>query len=345
VVIIIPTIDAEGVHGRDPFRQMMLGDIGLEKPYGVPMLADIFNSHGISATFFLDVFEHTLFGEKALQNVCDKMLSSNQDVQLHTHPSWREDDRDFDHIKKLKREKSYLPQNKDFMFECTFEEQVKILEHGIDCIKRWTGKAPVAHRAGGYGLNEDTARALRSAGIPIDSSMRFGHRNSKISWSINRIVLKSGLMEIPVTGFKRILYVCPSMNLMTRKDPFRVTGINSCDLNELLWFVDELSGDRLKVMNLFMHSYSLLNYGPRFRWFNPAVERIEKLQNFLKYTVNRRDVVYMSMAQFWEHYGADPDKFDGDDYYPLWEGTANAFALMMKMWIKYKVSIYKRLGR
>ena len=70
----------------------------------------------------------------------------------------------------------------------SFNEQVEILEHGIDCLKRWGAGKPIAHRAGAYGINIDTIKALKKVGIYIDSSMFFGHENCKEVWSINEVV-------------------------------------------------------------------------------------------------------------------------------------------------------------
>ena len=328
--VIIPTIDAEGVHGCNPFETMMYGAIGQGSNYGVGMLADIFNSFGLRATFFLDVFEHTLYGESRLRKVCDLLLARNQDIQLHTHPAWRDDSRDFKKIRRLKKERSYFPQDKDFMFKCSFEEQVEILEHGIDCLERWTGNSSIAHRAGGYGVNEDTIRALRRVGIPVDSSMRYGHPNSEVSWSINRVVSYDGVVEVPITGYHMLQEVILGKRIVVREDPFRVTGLNSCTLEELLWFVDKGSNSQLCVMNFFMHSYSLLRFDKRFRSFRPDFNNIRKLEEFLKITVGRSDIVFMSMTEFWRRYQESPSAYQGEDYLPTCSQKITLFSVIAR---------------
>ena len=59
---IIPTIDVEGVHGQTPFEQMILGRVS-DKEWGIKLLAEIFNKYDVQATFFVDVFEYTLWGK------------------------------------------------------------------------------------------------------------------------------------------------------------------------------------------------------------------------------------------------------------------------------------------
>ena len=39
----MPTIDVEGVHGNDPFNQMVLGNIGEKENWGIYKLAKIFS--------------------------------------------------------------------------------------------------------------------------------------------------------------------------------------------------------------------------------------------------------------------------------------------------------------
>ncbi len=59
-MIIIPTIDVEGVHGLRPLQQLILGEVGEQETWGPFRQAQIFQRFGIRATFFVDVYEHTL---------------------------------------------------------------------------------------------------------------------------------------------------------------------------------------------------------------------------------------------------------------------------------------------
>ena len=167
MITILPTIDVEGVHGSSPFEQMVLGEIGTEETWGVYRLANIFKRWRISATFFVDCFEHVFWGETPIEEVCVNLVELGQDVQLHTHPSWRDDSRDSLELRSLKQRKGFLPQTKDFMAKLSKDEQVQVLQHGVDLLKRWTGKKPIAHRSGGYSINQNTIEALALVGIPI----------------------------------------------------------------------------------------------------------------------------------------------------------------------------------
>lgn len=330
MLVIIPTVDAEGVHGYNPFESMMLGVCRGRQPHGLEMIAAIFNRFNLKATFFLDVYEYTMYGEDNLRRVCDSLQALDQDIQLHTHPAWRDDPRDFNHVRKLKREKSFFPQSKDFLFKCSLDEQVQILEHGVDCLYRWCGVRPVAHRAGGYGLNDDTLDALRCVGIAVDSSMNYGHPNSKVRWSINKVVSRDGIVEVPITGFSRHQLICLGPICFEREDPFRKTDLDACTLEDLLWFVDDAKLHDLSVMNLFMHSYSLLQFDSRYRWFVPNPGNVAILTKFLETTQKYPDVRYLSMAEFAELYPDSSKDFIGADYLPTRKLRSSVVCLARK---------------
>ena len=136
MTIVMPTIDAEGVLEKTLLKiscwaKLRKGALGIE------MQAKIFKSYGVQATFFLDVYEYSFYGEDRTEKVVEALLKYDQDIQLHTHPGWFEDSRDFEHVTKMRREQSCFDYKRPWMWCYTFDEQVEILEHGIDCLNRW----------------------------------------------------------------------------------------------------------------------------------------------------------------------------------------------------------------
>jgi hypothetical protein len=300
MTIVMPTIDAEGVHGKDPFENFMLGEIGEKEPWGIEMQAKIFKSYGVQATFFLDVYEYSFYGEDRMKKVVETLLKYDQDIQLHTHPGWFEDYRDFEHVTKMRREQSCFDYKRPWMWCYTFDEQVEILEHGIDCLNRWGAGKPIAHRAGAYGLNKDTIKALKAVDILIDSSMFYGHKNCKETWSKNKVIKRNGILEIPVTGFYLDEYITftPLLKWHRLKNIFVKTDIDHCEsLDQLCWFLDHATSNNLAVMNLFMHSYSLLEKTDKFDHFKPSFNQKKKLENFLEYSLNKNNVEVLSFKQ------------------------------------------------
>lgn len=314
MLTIVPTIDTEGVHGQDPFRQMVLGEIsGTGETWGVCRLADVFSRCGVPATFFVDVYELSLWGEDALRDICVRLSDRGFDIQLHTHPAWRDDPHDFDWLRKLKHQKSYLAQDKDFMVKLTRDEQAELLRQGMDLLESWTGRRPVAHRSGGYSINADTVEALRLVGIPLDSSMYWGHAHSEVAWSRNAVVEQPGLVEIPVTLIDYV-FSLPGIGEIYRKS--MKTDLDTCSLDELLTYVEQGRRMGLTVMNLFMHSYSLLEFDADYRRFRPEPADERKLDAFFAAVSRMDDVRVMDCAGVLERYRYAPGEFLGPDLVP-----------------------------
>lgn len=330
MMTVVPTIDVEGAHGPRPFAQFVRGDIdGAADDWGVFRQAAIFQRHGISATFFVDCYEYTLWGDGQLEDVCCRLVEMGQDVQIHTHPSWRDDIHDPAWLRSLKRDKSFLPQDHDFMAKLSFSQQVEVLERGIELLLKWIGRRPIAHRSGGYSIDENTVSALVKVGIPFDSSMRYGHRNSKIVWSANQLLQRQGLLELPVTVLRHRFDVpfVPGGHRFYNK--ILNTDLDCCRLGDFLAYVDHGLVLDVRVMNLFMHSYSLLRFDTFYRSIRPNPWQAKKLDGLLALLRQRSDVEFMSCTQIFNAYSTNPQSFDGSDAIP--ELRANAKIVRMAL--------------
>jgi hypothetical protein len=328
MLTILPTIDVEGMHGRDPFNQMLLGKVSNGEFWGVYKIAKIFKEYGISATFFVDVYEYSFFGEDKLKDVCNKLLEFDQDVQLHTHPSWRDDSCDFNVIRKMKKNNSFLSQELDFMAKLNLDQQIMVLSKGVDLIKSWTGEKPIAHRSGGYSINSDTIKALNEVGILIDSSMNSIHGNSKITWSDNLIIEKNGIIELPVTfcklAFGASFYKSKIIKIYEKK---LKTDLDTLNLRALEDFVKISVDKNIKIMNLFMHSYSLIDYDYYYRKFKPGYKDEAKLIKIIENTLDNKSVKWASCKSFLKDYQSNKEQFKGVDFVPTIINNKNILSL------------------
>ena len=137
-----------------------------KRNYGIQYILSVFKEYGIHATWYLNIYEKYLLGEKLLADVCDILLKNGQDIQLHTHPVWLMD--------RDERKRIYMKQY-------SFEEQVYIIEKGIEDLQNITGKRPIAHRGGAYGIDRNTLLALNTANMKIDSSVFYKNSNCEVS--------------------------------------------------------------------------------------------------------------------------------------------------------------------
>jgi hypothetical protein len=264
----------------------------------------------------VDVFEESFFGADRIRVVCEDLLSEGQDLGLHTHPAWRDDPGDSREVRRMKREESFFPQEKDFMFKCTPEEQQYLLEYGLQRLAEWGCVEPAAHRAGGYGANSTTLRLLADFGVPIDSSLHFGHPNCKISGPANAIRRMGGILEIPVTVFHRSRVYQIGWKRVVREIPYCKTDLDHCSLEELTWFLREGLDSGLPVLNLFLHSYSLLEFDSSYNRFRGSPVKEERLRRFLETAVGEPGVEVVTMREVAELADCDPSLLSRADSLP-----------------------------
>ena len=289
---IVPTIDVEGVHGTSPFEQMILGQVD-DGEHGVFEIDAILRAHQVKGTFFVDVFEKSFWGEDAFRDLCRTLSLNGQDVQLHTHPGWRDDPCDFPWLRVLKSDRSYLSSRKDMMAKLSLEEQVDVLREGATMLESWTGSRPTIHRSGGYSINDDTFKALALAGFRMDSSVHFRHANSKSKPTDGQAIMKSGIFELPVT----VMSYRSSIPFLSGRQKYLKTDLDTSWLSELIHYVEVGLKRNVRFMNLFMHSYSLINFDPTYRDLRYAPEKAELLNRFLHYCREHEQVEVLSCSQ------------------------------------------------
>jgi hypothetical protein len=95
---------------------------------------------------------------------------------------------------------------------------------------------------------------------------------------------------------------------------------------ELVAFADHAVAHGATLMNLFMHSYSLVRFDRRYRRFAPDRAAAQRLDRFLALMHRRDDVRVMSCAQLLDRYRVAPEEFAGPDLVP----ERNAMALIAR---------------
>jgi peptidoglycan/xylan/chitin deacetylase (PgdA/CDA1 family) len=236
---VLITIDTEvGEVAKNDFKGFERYILGIHRgeSYGVDRIVEILEEFGMSADFFLDVYEFRSFGEEKFRDVSARLYERGQRVELHSHPAYAYD------------------RDRRYMHQYSLDEQMAIIADGIELIERWIGERPSAHRAGGYGANNDTLYALHENRIRIDSSYYRSHANCRITGlTDNRPVQCGAVLEIPVTTYTRrknaLGIEIPIPNRFVKMD------VNHLDHRRLIRYL-ERSKDKYWV--LFLHSSSFL---------------------------------------------------------------------------------------
>ena len=209
--------------------------------YGVSKLTEIFALFDIKGVFFVATSEKYIFGEEYYKTLCIDLHSKGHELAVHSHPEWISRD------------------GRIHMWQYSYSEQLSMLSEMKQDIQKWSGSHPISHRAGAYGADENTLRALKSLNLAVDSSNFAEHKNCKIQLCYNQVVRTNGLIEFPVTGFHKIKRLNLRWLKIAFSKDFVKTDIETCTLEELKWYVEYAIHKNLKIVNLFMHSYSLFN--------------------------------------------------------------------------------------
>jgi hypothetical protein len=126
----------------------------------------------------------------------EEIKARGHDVQLHLHPEW---------LRLI--DPSPLPGRRGSnLHEFTEDEQFVLLGRGLDNLRAAGAGAVCAFRAGNYGANFDTLRALRRLGIRFDTTLNPCYLTTTCRMETPEPVLQPvelhGVREFPVSVFR-----------------------------------------------------------------------------------------------------------------------------------------------
>ncbi len=183
-------------HGPDTRAANFARSIACATPsgaVGVSWQAERFAAHGLKAVFFVDPMPALLWGTRAVADVIEPILANGHDVQLHIHTEWL----------ALAGDANPLDGRtgvniKDF----SFEDQCVLLDYAARQLEAAGAPRPTAFRAGNYGANDDTLRALAQIGLTHDTSHAPGLSGSACEIGLgpnDRLPLeRCGVVEVPI---------------------------------------------------------------------------------------------------------------------------------------------------
>lgn len=271
---VFVTVDVEvwcgGWHDIDrkfpsAFKQYVYGQTEQGR-FGLTYQTEMLAAHGLKGVFFVEPLFSTRFGPEPLAEIVGLLNTTQQEIQLHLHTEWVDEAR-----------APILPNaegkgKRQHLRYFTLEEQILLIEKGL-ILLRDAGAAPAnAFRAGSFGFNMDTLRALAASGIAFDSS-----------YNVTQFGLDSGVLPgVPVFAPIKCegVYEYPMTVFRDGFGKLRHAQIAACSFHEfegLLWSALEAGS---KAFVLLSHNFELLNQAKnRPDWI--AVKRFEKLCNFL----------------------------------------------------------------
>lgn len=161
--------------------------------FGIGYQMDVFKRNGLRGVFFVDPMPALVWGVDAVRRIVEPIVERGHDVQLHIHTEWLE----FAEKNPVGRIGGNI---KDF----SLEQQTELIALSADLLEQAGAARPTAFRAGNFGANDDTLRALAANGLCYESS--FGgsvpHSLCDIDLPSGQLtpVERLGVIEVPVSG-------------------------------------------------------------------------------------------------------------------------------------------------
>ena len=163
--------------------------------YGLRYQLEVLNRFGLTATFFVESLFASAIGPSRLREIVTLIKSHGQDVQLHVHPEWLQ----------------WMPQpvvrekRSQYLKQFTADEQRTLIGLALENLRASGADAVCAFRAGNYGANFDTLRALNGLGLRFDTSYNFPYLVTQCGMALSQPLLQprciDGVIEYPITFF------------------------------------------------------------------------------------------------------------------------------------------------
>ncbi len=229
------------------------GDYGLEFQLG--MLRD----HGLRAVFFVEPLFASVMGQGALREVVAMIRAYEQQVQLHLHPEW---------LGRSECLAAYGPPRMA-MSELDEDGQADVIRVGREWLEAAGSDGVSAFRAGSFGANVNTLRALERVGIFIDSSHnRAGSKGPMVSDLSDSPAVIGEVLEVPQTVYR------------DRLGRLRHAQVGSSSVGEIRAAMELAQERGRKAFVILSHSAELLT-GDRDRPDRLVVRRFERLCRLL----------------------------------------------------------------
>jgi hypothetical protein len=258
------TIDTEyssglytGPHAADRAENFAhsIACITPQGPAGIGHKLDLLARYGQKAVFFVDPMPALVWGLAAIEDIVGPIIAAGQDVQLHCHTEWLGHAGSANPLASRRTGRNLA----DF----PLEDQCAILSYARETLMAAGAPAPVAFRAGNYGANDDTLRALAELGIAYDSShcpaLVGGDCRISLGPEVRDPLVHLGVIEVP-TG-----------SIGTLGGGQRHAQITALSLGEMLAAIAHARDSGRESFTLVSHSFELINR--RKRAVNPIVRR------------------------------------------------------------------------
>lgn len=220
---------------------------GKEGRFGIPYQLDMLDRYGLKAVFFVEALSANVVGFDVLRKIVDPIRSAGHEIQLHVHTEWL---RYYDSRTLRWLEVSTVHNN---IGQFPYNQQFLILKHALSNLLTLGISSVTAFRAGNYGANIDTLKAIAALGLSYDSSYNVYFADDrgpcKVSpgTPLEECRKMGGVIEVPITHFHDRIFGLRHLQLC------------SISLAEMRSTLSHASDAQRNSAVIISHSFELLN--------------------------------------------------------------------------------------
>jgi hypothetical protein len=199
------------------------------------------DARGITGVFFVDPMPALVHGANLLARIVEPIVSRGHEVQVHIHTEWLQ-------WASASPVGGRMGRN---IGDFSLADQVTLIGWARDALRAAGAPHPNAFRAGNYGANDDTLRALGKLGIDWDSSYNadYAGKPCRITLPPETIdpVLRDGVAEVPVAG------------IWDKPNHFRPAQVCALSAAEMRQGLTHAAGDDAHSFVVVSHSFEMLS--------------------------------------------------------------------------------------
>jgi hypothetical protein len=209
--------------------------------WGVGWQMDQLDAHGLKGVFFVDPMSALVYGVDVIARIVQPIVARGHEVQLHLHPEWL----------AWAKDQPVGDRRGRSIGDFGYDDQVTLLTLARRLLVEAGAPSPVAFRAGNYGANDDTLRALTALGIQWDASFNpiYVGDTCHIGLSVEQVdpVERLGVDELPVSA------------IQDRPGHLRHAQICALSAAEMRAGLDHAAATKRPTFSIVTHSFEMMS--------------------------------------------------------------------------------------
>jgi len=188
-----PALHQRGVDSRANFASSILGRCPAGD-FGVGWQMDRLEEAGLAGVFFVDPMPGLVYGDQIVADMVGPIVARGHEAQLHIHTEWLE----------WAKESPVGGRRGRNIGDFSLEDQIALIGLARDMLVRAGAPSPIAFRAGNFGADDNTPRALAALGIPWGASVNPAYLGGECRMSFDAHstapIARGDVTILPVSG-------------------------------------------------------------------------------------------------------------------------------------------------